>query len=112
MLSRHSRFHGHKSLNFVYRNGKSTRDPRVTLRYVVNTRQDSCRVAVVVSKKVNKSAVKRNRIRRRIYEVVANEKIKGNYDLVFSVYNDELGNIKFEELRSTIRNLLINAGVI
>ncbi len=43
----------------------------------VNNERGFTRVAVVVSKKVEKTAVGRNRIRRRVYEV-----IRKNFDLV------------------------------
>jgi len=112
MLSRTNRFHGYRSLNFAYRNGKTIREPRLALRYAQNPRNNSFRVAVVVSRKVNKSAVKRNRIRRRIYEIVSKEQIAANYDLIFSVYSDELGSIEFKALRALITGMLRKAGVI
>jgi len=47
------------------------------------------------------AAVVRNRIRRRIFEIVRHEggRIAPQYDLVFSVYGAELATIGHEELR-------------
>ncbi len=62
------RFHGHNSLRYVYSNGKAVRSRTATIKWVANKHRRTSRIAVVVSKKVIKSAVSRNRIRRRIYE--------------------------------------------
>ena len=68
MISAPFRFHGHNSLRYVYNNGKAVRSRLATIKWVANKHRSKPRVAVVVSKKVIKSAVSRNRIRRRIYE--------------------------------------------
>jgi ribonuclease P protein component len=61
-----------------------------------------------VSKKVNKSAVVRNRIRRRIYEVIrANEVgIKKPYDIVVTVFDDRVAEMPAQELNQTLIDLL------
>ena len=69
MIAKQNRFHGRNSLNTVYRKGKAVRGEYASLRYASSRRSDY-RLAVVVSRKVSKSAVVRNRIRRRIYEIV------------------------------------------
>jgi ribonuclease P protein component len=69
MLSRTHRFHGYGSLKKVYANGKSVRGGLIGLKYLAGGSKPY-RVAVVVSKKVHKSAVVRNRIRRRLYVAV------------------------------------------
>ena len=40
------------------------------VKYLENPHRPLPRVAVVIGRKVHKSAVKRNRIRRRIYEII------------------------------------------
>lgn len=69
MLSRKFRFHSRGGVRSTYQNGKTIRDPKISLVFAVNTRKKQ-RFAVVVSKKVLKSAVGRNRIRRRVYEAI------------------------------------------
>lgn len=70
------------------------------------------RVAVVVSRKVSKSAVIRNRIRRRVYEQVRSmgQAIPGGTDLVFTVYSDKLATIEAAKLQKLISDLLSKAG--
>ena len=70
MLQQCNRFHGHGSLKFVYKNGQAVRSSIATIKYVKNPYRNHSRFAVVVSKKVLKSAVRRNRIRRRVYEII------------------------------------------
>jgi len=114
MIARSNRFHGYSSLSFVQRHGQTVRGPLLSLRYVLNDRRKSWRLAVVVSRKVSKSAVARNRIRRRIYEVVRlNEpNIVGPYDFVFVVFSPQLTDVESEKLATMIVELLRRAGVI
>src|SRR5262245_38924158 len=99
MISRQHRFHGYNSLRFVYQKGQTVRQAYLSLKYVANSRRSQYRCAVVVGKKVHKSAVVRNRIRRRIYEIVRHqEKQLSNYDLVFTVFSEEAAKASSEEL--------------
>ena len=70
MIGRRYRFLGRGSLRYLFRRGQTITDPDggLRLRWVVNPRRSSPRLAVIVSKKVNKRAVVRNRIRRRLFE--------------------------------------------
>lgn len=109
MISRTHRFHGYNSLNRVYRTGKSVRSPLVMLKFAVNPKRSDYRTAVVVSRKVHKSAVVRNRIRRRLYEAVrlyAAARPLGNVDLVFSVFDERIATIEPTELQHTVAKLL------
>ena len=71
------------------------------------------RVAVVVSKKVDKTAVRRNRIRRRIYEVVRRnfDNIPLGRDYVFVVYSSDTASMPYMELEKMIGNLVAQAKV-
>ena len=62
----------------------------------------------MVSKKVMKTAVGRNRIRRRIYEVIRLnlDKFKKPRDYVFIIYSKAVMDQPFSELQKTIRSLL------
>lgn len=108
MLARAHRFHGYGSLKTVYRSGQTVRGPLVSLRFMVRDPRRSYRVAVVVSRKVHKSAVVRNRIRRRIYEAVRQyaELIPPGTDLVFTVFSDQLASAESAKLQTTIQELL------
>lgn len=96
----------------MYQKGKTVRKAQMSLVFVKNTRGFT-RVGVVVSKKVAKSAVERNRIRRRVYEIV-----RVNFDLVpkktdylFVVYSKEVLKMPFRELEKLMGELVAEAKV-
>jgi ribonuclease P protein component len=111
MLGRAHRFHGYNSLRSVYRHGLTARTPMVNLRYASRDPKRPYRVAVVVSRKVSRSAVARNRIRRRIYAVVreAGTQVAPGTDLVFTVWNDQLAGLEASKLQAIITGLLQKA---
>lgn len=112
MLARPHRFHGLTALTFVHRRGQSVRGALLGLRYARNDRRETYRVAVIVSRKVHKSAVQRNRVRRRIYEAVRTAPpITVPYDLVISVYSDHVYALPAPELQQQVTALLRKAGV-
>jgi ribonuclease P protein component len=113
MLSAIHRFHGHGSLRYVYKNGQAVRSHFMTVKHTDNPRRKHSRFAIVVSKKVLKSAVGRNRIRRRIYEVIREElpRMKAASDIVIIVFSSELVAMPSPELKETIQQLFDQAGL-
>ncbi len=114
MISSKNRFHGHNSLRYVYTNGKTVRGPLCSIKYIQNDRREVYRLAIVVSKKVSKSAVVRNRIRRRLYEALRAEApaIKQPYDLVVTVFSDQITAITSEEVTKMVHAQLKQAKII
>jgi len=114
MINRKNRFHGHGSLNYVYRNGKTIRGPLCALKYAPNSRREEFRLSVVVSKKVHKSAVVRNRIRRRLYEEfrLKSPEFRGVYDIVVVVFNEQIAVITPAELNKLVHTQLKQAKII
>jgi ribonuclease P protein component len=108
MLARAHRFHGYSSLRGVYQRGQTVRGSLVSLRFDRRDPRKPYRVAVVVSRKVNKSAVKRNRIRRRIYEAVRTAAVtpRPGADLIFTVFSDQVAEMDVDKLRATVNDLL------
>ena len=113
MLSFLHRFHGHGSLRYVYKNGQAIRSHLITIKYVANPHRDHSRFAVVVSKKVHKSAVGRNRIRRRVFEVIREEmpKLKSAHDVAVMVFSSEVISLPHPELKETLQGLFAQAGL-
>lgn len=111
MLSVSHRFHGHGSLRYVYKNGQAIRSHRITIKYVSNPHRKHSRFAVVVSKKVHKSAVGRNRIRRRLYEIVRYElpNIRAPHDIAIMVFSSEVMTLPHDELLEAVRQLFSQA---
>lgn len=108
MISKEHRFHGHHALNYTYRRGKTVRGEMMSLRYAP-ARGDSYRLAVVVSKKVHKSAVVRNRIRRRVYELVRNiDKAQAlpAQDMIISIFDERIAAMPAPKLEKIISGLV------
>ncbi len=114
MISRSNRFHGHGSLQYMYKRGKAVRGPAISLRYCPNERRQSYRLAVVVSRKVSKSAVVRNRIRRRLYENVRILSISftGVYDCALLVYDEKVADMPADKLTTEVKELFKKAHII
>lgn len=111
MISITHRFHGYNSLRNVYKRGQSVRGSLVSLKFAHRGPERPYRAAVVVSRKVSKSAVVRNRIRRRIYEIVRHSEadITPGTDLVFTVFDEKLAEMAADELEAAISGLLQKA---
>ena len=79
------------------------------MKYIANPRRRHGRFSVVISKKVLKSAVKRNRVRRRIYEIVRLElpHIRGGFDVVIMV----VLVMPYSDLRTAVKQLFSQAGL-
>lgn len=111
MLAQKNRFHGHGSLRFLYKNGQAVRSSLITLKYIANPKRKHSRFTVVISKKVVKSAVRRNRIRRRIYEVVRLElpTLKDRHDVALMVFSAEVYSMDHKSLTDLIKQLFSQA---
>lgn len=84
----------------------------MALKFQKNPKRKDYRLAVVVSKKVQKSAVARNRIRRRIFEIVRKDiKVLGPYDMIISVYDESTATCPSEKLQAQVVSLVQRAGI-
>lgn len=113
MIARTHRFHGFNALRHVYGRGQTVRGPLVAVKYLANTKRDSYRAAVVVSRKVHKSAVVRNRIRRRMYEIIRHlePRMSGSYDLVVTVFSEQVATMEAAGLTAMLTEQLERANV-
>ena len=114
MLSHQHRFHGHGSLRYVYKNGNQVRNNLMSFKYTSNKHRLHSRFAIIVSKKIYKSAVKRNRIRRRIYEIIRKNlpDIKESQDIVITIFDKSVIETPPSELENSVHSLLEKAGLL
>jgi ribonuclease P protein component len=110
MLNKKYRFHSRGGVNFTYKHGKTIRTPNISLVYN-NNEKGFERFAVVISKKIIKSAVGRNRVRRRVYEAIRLElpTFLTPKDFIFVIYNKTVKDMPFSDLRLLVRSLLEEA---
>ena len=112
MLAKKYRFHSRGGVKYVYQKGKTIRKSKMSLVFCDNTRGFT-RVAVVVSKKVAKTAVSRNRIRRRVYEAIRQnfEFVPKKRDYIFVVYSAEALKMPYNELVKLLGELVAESKV-
>ena len=112
MIGRNHRFHGYNSVLPVYRQATQVRADGCSLHYRLNPKKRDYRLAVVVSKKVEKSAVKRNRIRRRVFETVRTTiTIDQPYDLIITVFDADIATQPAEKVTKTVTSLFQKSGI-
>lgn len=112
MLNKKYRFHSRGGVRYVYQKGKTVRTPKASLVFAENSRGFT-RVAVVVSKKVAKLAVDRNRIRRRIYEAVRInfDDVPRERDYIFVIYSKDFLKMPFSEIEKILGELVSESKV-
>lgn len=114
MLNKLGRFRGRNSLNSVYKHGQTVNKDQLSLKYLKTRPEKNARIAVVVSRKVSKKAVVRNRIRRRIYEQMRLKTSDNrlNADVVLVVYNESYATMDQTSLSKILDDLLNKSQVI
>ncbi|HHY83283.1 MAG TPA: ribonuclease P protein component [Clostridiales bacterium] len=90
----------------TYKKGRSLGHPLLVMIYRKTNKSD-IRVGFSITKKFGK-AVKRNRIKRQLREIVRSQlnKLNPGYDIIF-VVRKEAGEASFKDLESAVNNLLI-----
>jgi ribonuclease P protein component len=96
----------------LYARGESVRSGALALRFAsAPPQRTTYRLAVVVSRKVSKSAVVRNRIRRRLYENVRilSSSFTSPYDLLLVVYDEKIAILPSDNLTQEVAKLIQKA---
>jgi len=83
MLAPENRLKKKKDFENVFKNGKSIKQDSLYLKYKKNNLEQS-RFGIVVGKNYSKKAVERNKIKRRLREIIKEQNVKG-LDIVIVV---------------------------
>ncbi len=102
MITRTLRLKKATDFSKTYKFGKSYNHTELYIKSLKNGYQTS-KFAVVIPKKVTKSAVKRNRARRRVYEIlrINQPNMVGGYNIIITLKSD-LANIIPKQLSTTV----------
>ncbi len=111
MIHRKYRFHGHGGLRYLYKNGQTARNRSVMIRSIENPTRPRSRYVVIIAKKIVKSAVGRNRIRRRVYEVLRRHmsELTPHHDIAVTVFAADFMTISGAELERSVLEVLSQA---
>ena len=101
-----------KDLNKILRKGKRF-NGEILLLIIFKNDLKNTRVGLIISKKVSKKAVVRNKIKRRIYSLIRNKlsKIKTGFDVLI-ITRPEIKEKNFFEINKILSKVLKRAGVI
>jgi ribonuclease P protein component len=112
MLPKNYRLRLKNDFDRLFKEGKFAGQAFLTLGFAKN-KLDISRFAVIVGKKVNKKAVTRNSIKRKVVEIIRLnlKQIKPSFDLVFIVKPEVRGK-KYIEIENVVLNLLKRARLI
>lgn len=102
----------------MLRRGKTERGEKLSAVWMKNQRGGT-RFGVVISKKVLKSAVGRNRVRRRVYEVIRgwlDDQLSANgvvpkIDVLVILYSADFRDMEYTELRDRLIGCLVKTSV-
>lgn len=102
MLKKINRLTKDKDFNNVFKNNNSSYDKIIGVKIVVN-KLGYCRFGILVSNKVSKEAVERNRIKRKIREIIQPKLLlfKQGYDCVI-ITLPQILNKKYQEIEESI----------
>ena len=92
--------------------GRGVKDAFLFLKFSENNLRVS-RFAFIVSKKISPKAVQRNKIKRRLRDIIQKiiPEIKTGFDLVI-IAQKGTGNVKFQEVEQAATGLLADAKLI
>ena len=111
MLKRINRLKKRYQFNYVYKSGEHFSGEHIVL-YVVSSKTKNIKVGLAVTKKVG-HAVVRNRIRRRLREIIKAKisTLKQSYNIIV-VARDNISSASFETLTNEFSKLLKKANLI
>lgn len=111
MLKKTNRINKTRDLQKVYRSGKTLHTPALVIKFAPNVKTEKIRTGFVVSKKISKKAVERNRIKRALREkmrlAIPHLEV-GDYMLVAK---PAAASYKNKELTTQLENCFKRAGL-
>lgn len=112
MLSQAHRLKKEKDFIAVLKDRRRAEGRGIFLKSIKNGLEDS-RFGIIISKKISKKAVERNRIHRQISEDIWNllEEIKTGRDVVI-ITTAEITKMSFEEIRESLKEVFLKAGLL
>lgn len=109
MLKKENRLKKKRDFERVLQKGRGYKGDSLFLKVIKNEEAEA-RIGIIVSKKVSKKAVERNKLRRRIREIVRTINLPSHFDAVVVAF-PKASEKTFQELSLEIINLFKKANV-
>jgi len=112
MLAKENRLVKTKDFEDVFKRGKFFAEDFINLK-VANNNLDISRFGFIVGLKVSKKAVRRNRVKRQIREIIRLrlDKIKKGFDVIIMAKPEIVGR-SYKEIERVVDNILIKSKLI
>lgn len=112
MLKKVYRITKDKEFQTIYRRGRFQSTALFSLHYLPS-RNGVSRIGIVVSKKISKKAVERNKIKRQVRAIASeiHKSLNNNFDIVIAVKKPAL-EANFEEMQKTLKHMAERAKII
>ncbi|MCK9445793.1 ribonuclease P protein component [bacterium] len=106
MLPKENRLKKEKEFEAVFKGGRTLKGKSVFLKYLING-TDQTRIGFVVSKKISKLAVERNKAKRRMRDIVRLKKdnLKDGLSIVI-ISLPPIKGMEYKEIKQDLENLL------
>ncbi|MFA5729780.1 MAG: ribonuclease P protein component [Candidatus Paceibacterota bacterium] len=106
MLPKENRLKKEKEFEAVFKGGRTIKGKSVFLRYLING-TDKTKIGFVVSKKISKLAVVRNKAKRRMRDIARLKKdgLKEGLSIVI-VSLPSIAKMTYKEIKEDLENLL------
>ena len=114
MLKRENRLAARRDFDTLFKRGRATFGANFVVKAARRPGEGVCRVAFVVGTKVSKDAVVRNRLRRRMREVVrlVFAGMSPGFDVMVSAKGVAAGRLEYAAVADEVLALLRKAGVL
>ena len=112
MLKKELRIRKQKDFENIYSKGVYYSEGFLAVKFIENKKLFS-RFGFIVSKKISKKAVERNRIKRILRESIrlSKNQIKEGYDIIFITRNG-IESRAYREISNTVEKLLMKSGLL
>ena len=112
MLPFKNRLKKGKDFQCVFNKGKFINSDLISVRFLAN-KMDTMRVGLIVSKKVSKMAVLRNKIKRMLREIMRPNiiKTKESFDIIITA-KSKISKVQSKEVDEVLKGLLKRSNLI
>jgi len=113
MLPKKHRLRLETDIAYLYKKGRTAGNKQLVLKFLKTANEQPLRVAVIISKKTEKSAVKRHRVKRQLREVIRSliPILPNEVDMAF-VMKTPFVTMSFDEKKLSVIHVLKQAGLI